>query len=160
MTVTLATPNKLPLFVIMAVRHHKNTTKLVYVDLKDFEEDSEEEVLSIRHPSPQPRSKPKENFKHWLVQKTEKSAAKWKDKWNSFFYLVIFIFLLATGGLALALKDGPQEISGLIILASVLSLLLIYVTFVQFKRSCMKQEIKVSRVYNQTNADGYIDIDY
>lgn len=155
-----ATPNKLPLslFVIMAVR--LKTTKLVYVDLKDLEEDSEEEVLSIRHPSPQPRSKPKENFKHWLVQKSEKSAAKWKDKRNFFFYLVIFIFLLATGGLALALKDGRQEISGLIILASVLSLLLIYVTFVQFKRSCVKQEIKVSRVYNQTNADGYIDIDY
>ena len=139
----------------MAVRL-KNTTKLVYVDL---EEDSEEEVLSIRHPSPQPRSKPKDNFKDWLVQKT---VAK-KRSVGNIWYLVIFVFLGATGGLAYTLIDGAQSeaaYTGLRILVTVLALLLIYVTFVQCKRNCVKNEIKVSRVYNQTNADGFIDIDY
>ena len=142
----------------MAVRLQKST-KLVYVDLSDVE-DSEEEVVTIRHPSPQPRSKPKENFKNWFVQKSLKknSALKW-----DFFYLVIFIFFVATAGLALALKDGQNDAmnTGLLVMALILALLLIYVTFVQFRRSCCKkQEIKVSRVFNQTNADGYIDIDY
>ena len=144
----------------MAVRLQKST-KLVYVDLSDVE-DSEEEVVTIRHPSPQPRSKPKENFKNWLVQKTIKKSFKSGIKWD-FFYLVIFIFFVATAGLALALKDGQNEAmnTGLLVMAFVLALVLVFVTMVQCRRSCCKkQEIKVSRVFNQTNADGYIDIDY
>ena len=121
----------------MAVRLQKST-KLVYVDLSDVE-DSEEEVVTIRHPSPQPRSKPKENFKNWFVQKTLKknSTLKW-----DFFYLVIFIFFVATAGLALALKDhGANDAmnTGLLVMALILALLLIYVTFVQFRRSCCKK---------------------
>ena len=116
-------------------------------------------MLSIRHPSPQPRSKPKDNFKDWLVQKTVAKKRSVGNIWS----LVIFVFLGATGGLAYTLRDGPQSeaaYTGLLILATVLALLLIYVTFVQCKRNCVKNEIKVSRVYNQTNADGFIDIDY
>ena len=141
----------------MAVR--LKSTKLVYVDLSDAE-DSEEEIVTIRHPSPQPRSKPKDNFKDWLVQKT---IVKKSTKWDFLFCLVVFIFLIATSGLALALKDGQSEAmnTGLLVMASILALLLIYVTFVQFRgQCCKKDEIKVSRVFNQTNADGYIDIDY
>ena len=50
----------------------------------------------------------------------------------------------------------------MMILGSILCALLLYFMYDKCKKNdfCSKDDVKVSRVFNQNNADDYIDIDY
>lgn len=146
----------------MAVRMMTKNPSWVYIE--DY--DSEEEVFnpSSNQIEITPR-KTTNSSKSWL-NLARKEAKKRRWEWCKILPCSILIGIFAIFGLCYAIRDDMDTETNfwicvvMMICGSAMCVWLIYVQFYKYCKKVCSKDIKVSRVFNENNADDYIDIDY
>lgn len=148
----------------MAVRMMSKNPDWVYID-EDEVVFAPEEMIQIT-----PRKQPPINrTSHWLaLAKKTTSAVSQKRRnldWCKILPLTAIITSFAICGLVYGLRDDMDTESNFImtlimmVLGSILSVWLLCILATKFRRM-YSSDIKVRKVFNENNADDYIDIDY